>query len=241
METSRSRGRWAGRIGWAAAILPIGFFVLLSSWEPERDRRDEPASGPASTHVEWKDVMYPPVIRPRTVPAKDAGLRPDEPIIGIVAGGRARAYRLSAMESRRSHLVNDLFGDVPVSVAYCDKNRCARAYTGPAGSGTLPIRVAGLLDGEMVLNVAGIPYFQESGRRVEPERLESSHDPVAVSYARAARESAQPATAAILHAPLGPELTTWRAWVEKHPDSDVYIDPTGRPATNRESGGARKP
>jgi Protein of unknown function (DUF3179) len=242
VEISPSRGRWAGRIGWAVvAILPVAFLLLLESWRPAPPREEKAPSveAPKKSAV-WRDILSSPVVRPRAIAASDAGLRPDEPVLGVVVDGRARAYRLGAMESRSGHLINDVVGDVPVSVAYCDLTRCARAYTGPPGSGPLHLGVAGLLDGEMVLRADGIAYFQGSGLRVDPERLEASRDPVAVAYARAARQSSQrwatlglstgSGAQGIPHAAVTPILTTWKAWVDQHPDSDVSIGGRDRPA-----------
>jgi hypothetical protein len=216
------------------AILPVAFLLSLESWRPAppREERAPSVEAPKKSAV-WRDILSSPVVRPRAIAASDAGLRPDEPVLGVVVDGRARAYRLGAMEGRSGHLINDVVGDVPVSVVYCDRNRCARAYSGPPGSGPLDLAVAGLLDGEMVLNAAGIAYFQDSGRRVDPERLEASHDPVAVGYARAARGSPGSGSGdrGIPHAGITPVLTTWKAWVDQHPDSDVYIGGRERPAT----------
>jgi hypothetical protein len=237
VEMSASSGRWTRRVGWAAvAATPVALLLLLESWRPEPPRAAGPPSvaAPKKSAV-WRDSLAAPIERPPAVAAKDAGLRPDEPVIGVVVDGRARAYRLAAMESRSGHLINDVIGAVPVSVAYCDRNHCVRAYSGPPGSGPLDLAVAGLLDGEMILNAAGIAYFQESGRPVDPELLEASHDSVAVRYARAARQSRGSGSGSgdrgVPHAAITPVLTTWKAWVDQHPNSDVYVGGRDRPAT----------
>ncbi len=191
--------------------------------------------------VSFREILAAPVKRPGTLAAKDAGLPPDEKVIGVVVGGKARAYRVKAMEGRSQHLVNDLIAGVPVSVAYCNLTECVRVYTGPTGSGPLDLAVAGMLDDEMIMNVGGTPYFQGSGKLVGPDVLESSHNPVAVGFAQKARSVARSGQVApeIPYATLTPVLTTWKSWVEQHPESDVF---TGLPAEGSSgSRGARGP
>lgn len=242
VEDLDSRGRRGVRIGWAiVAVLPTAFLMLLAFWPPEARRAPDAAGVGAPRKVVWRDILSAPIVQPRVVAARDARLSPDEKVIGVVVGGKARAYRLGAMEGRSGHLVNDLIGGIPTSVAYCNLNHCVRAYSGSAGSGPLDLAVAGLLDGEMVLKAAGVPYFHDTGKRVAADRLEASHDPVAVAYARGARESAGPGrkSAVIPYTPLSPVLTTWRDWVAHHPESEVYVGGLDGPATRPETGESR--
>ena len=50
------------------------------------------------------------ILRPPTQAAETAKLSPEEMVIGVVAAGKARAYRLSAFEGKSGHLVNDMIG-----------------------------------------------------------------------------------------------------------------------------------
>ena len=53
----------------------------------------------------------------------------DQPVIGVTAGGRHRAYLVRALSlGAKSHIVNDVVGGVPVSVTYCDIYTCTRLF-----------------------------------------------------------------------------------------------------------------
>ena len=148
-------------------------------------------------------VSVPGVTRPPTASAERASLRGDEEVIGVVVGGRARAYRLGALEVRTNHVVNDLIGGTPISVTYCDISRCLRVYTEPTMNTPLDIEVGGLhvVDGgEMVLKVAGKYYFQRSGLAL----------------------GVGPGSGLLPYGLIEPARTTWREWVRRHPETDVF-------------------
>jgi hypothetical protein len=139
--------------------------------------------------------------RPATVEAARATLGSDEMVIGFVVAGRARAYRLDSLRDRTKHVVNDVVGDVPITVSFCDIDNCIRGYTGPAGQGPLGVSIAGLFEGrEMVLEVDQGLYFQRSGKAFEPSS----------------------GTAILPLERIEPILTNWASWKRDHPDTDVY-------------------
>jgi hypothetical protein len=145
------------------------------------------------------------VVRPSTVPAASAGLGDDEEVIGVEAGGRSRAYALKALRNPRFHIVNDLIGGVPVSVAYCDLTDCTQVYTSQ-GDAPLAIAQAGLREGGMVIRIGGVDYEHRTGRAIEPSK------------------SAPP-----LPYELSPwTRTTWGEWKRRHPATDVYRGGAGR-------------
>lgn len=139
--------------------------------------------------------------RPPIVPAGDAAIGPEEAVIGVEVGGKARAYRLDAFQRPTGHLVNDLVGNVPVSVSYCDQTDCIRVFVDPGGGAALPIEVVGMVNGEMVLKIDGTCYYQKSGRPLAPEDV---------------RE-------VIPYQVLSPSRTTWEEWRQEHPETDVYV------------------
>ena len=122
-------------------------------------------------------------------------------MIGVEVGGKARAYRFAAFESKSGHLVNDLVGGVPVSVAYCDLTECLRVYSDPRGSEPLDLNVAGVLNDEMIMRHGGRMYFHKSGKEVEP-----GNDSPTLPYPL-----------------ITPTVTTWKEWTTRHPDTRVYI------------------
>lgn len=76
--------------------------------------------------------------------AKAAALSPDEPVFGLEINGEARAYPHRFLDSHE--LVNDVVGDVPVSLVYCTMCGAAIAYDGRASDGqTYTFGSAGLV------------------------------------------------------------------------------------------------
>jgi hypothetical protein len=147
-----------------------------------------------------KGLRTPPTIR-----ADDSGLDPSEEIVGVTAGGKARAYRLEALRDRDRHIVNDLVGGVPVSVVFCDLSNCVQVYSDPLATEPLDVQSAGLLEDEMVVAIRGNFYLHASGQPVTAEAKPS------------------PASPPIPYQTSTPERMTWGEWRRRHPDSDVFV------------------
>jgi hypothetical protein len=185
----------------AAAVLASVYGYELASLRAERGRTQIKV---ASKHEPgWYANQSKGVVQPTTLAAESSGMRDDEEVIGVVVGGKARAYRLDALRDRTRHLVNDLLGGVPVAVTYCDISDCVRVYTDPQGDSTMEIEVAGLTEGEMVMKLGGVLYFQKSGRPMKP-----GDGPAAIPFEL-----------------LSPTRTTWKEWAQRHPETDVYVGP----------------
>ncbi len=222
-------------IGWAAGTMLAATILMgFAHIRPTAARQGGGTDGAtASGHGETKPTASfrentsSAIVQPATRPARDAGFAPDELVIGVVAAGKARAYRVLAMEGRSRHLVNDMIAGVPVSIAYCDVTGCARAYTGTPGTAPLAIRVAGLLDDQMVLDAGGILFFQGSGEPVDPALLSTSHNPIAVAYAHRAGGGTpgKPPALGLPFSPLEPSVMPWKSWLALHPDTDSYAGP----------------
>lgn len=157
------------------------------------DMRPEP---PGSwLRAEADGVRMPPVVA-----AEATGLDDAEEVVGVVVNGAARAYRLSALRDPRRHVVNDLVGGAPVSVAYCDRAGCIRTYTGP-GAEPLSVGIGGLRDGGLVVKLDGVYYDHRSGRVVE----------------------GPPGTAPLPLDRVPWTRTTWGRWRREHPATDVSV------------------
>jgi Protein of unknown function (DUF3179) len=157
------------------------------------DMRPEP---PGS----WLRAEADGVRTPPAVAAEAAGLDDAEEVVGVVVNGAARAYRLGGLRDPRHHVVNDLVGGAPVSVAYCDLTDCIRTYTGP-GAEPLRVRIAGIKDGGLVVKLDGVYYDHRSGRVVE----------------------GPPGAAPLPHDRVPWTRTTWGDWRREHPTTDVSV------------------
>lgn len=186
----------------AALLLQATVIALIIGYERGARRSDQAQmTFNFNPGVWWRDNVAKPTLHPPIVKAPEAKIQPDELVFGVEIGGRARAYRLAAFDDPSGHLVNDLIGGVPVSVAYCNLSRCVRVYTDPQGSAPLDAEVSGLLNQQMVIKLCGTLYFQNSGIPVE---LTKNPPPIPYNV-------------------LTPTLTTWTEWAQHHPDTDVFV------------------
>jgi hypothetical protein len=132
------------------------------------------------------------------VPAAAADLEPTEEVIGVVAHGKARAYRLRAMRRHpENHVINDLVGPTPVTVTYSELGSSVRVFTAERAE-PLDVRLRGAPEG-LVLMLGERSFSQVSAQSLDPGD-----------------------TAKIPLAPFPFEHTTWQKWRDAHPDTDVY-------------------
>jgi hypothetical protein len=199
---------WTSPLVWVVlAVIAVSAVQLSAMFGVGRARLREWAEAtapgqvvdqhPASRTPEKKGVHGPP-----TVPAEAAKLSGDDDVIGVEVNGKARAYTVRALSRVMQHIVNDELGGVPISVTYCDLDRCTRVYTSHRRSEPLDIALTGFLARKgMILKIEGVDYQQQSGDPTEP----GPH---------------------VRPFPYEDQLwvrTTWRQWKQLHPETDVYI------------------
>ena len=197
----KSRAAMAAIVG----VLALGAAVVATMYYSERVHLERESKivryGDASKlDGFWKKVEGPGIRRPPTRRAEEAKLPDDEEVIGIVVDGKARAYRVRAFDDLSRHIVNDLVGDRPVTVAYCNVSDCARAYTGPRGGRQLDVSQAGIVDGRDMVVKAGDAYY--SHMTGKPMKDGGAPFPY----------------------PTHPLVRrTWGEWRREHPDTDLYL------------------
>jgi hypothetical protein len=101
-----------GVLAVAAIAIPLIYWVErtgLNAWASKTEKFDPPAS-------HRNETFFAGLERPIAVPADQATLADDEPIIGIEVGGKARAYHQRSMSSKSRHVVNDIIGGRAVTV-----------------------------------------------------------------------------------------------------------------------------
>ncbi|HJZ91553.1 MAG TPA: DUF3179 domain-containing (seleno)protein [Gemmataceae bacterium] len=181
------------------ALIGAAVVVAAGTWfwhlTDARRSRDRPATGGPGVQLATP-FIWPGRVRPAVVPARAATLADEEMVIGVVANGKARAYRVRAFSRMFDYVVNDVVGDTPITVTHCDRTGCTRVFTGD-GSEPLPIKMGGYVDG-LILLVNGTFYYHEDGRPADPRGPP-------FPYRQADFEQA-----------------TWMAWRTAHPDTDVY-------------------
>lgn len=156
-----------------------------------------PSPGPALLSTPF---FLPGLRQPPAQSAATADVPDDADVLGVSAGGRHRAYLVTALSRTHSHIVNHLLEKTPVPVTFCDFSKCARVFTDPDSSEPLRVDLGGIAEGKLLLRLGPTFYRQESG-----ERLNFSDAPP-FPY------------------PSHPFLrTTWKKWKEAHPDTDVFV------------------
>jgi len=195
-------------VRFAACVVLVCVSVAVFSLQPWRSAPQlagvdpSEASGVAPSRPRNVPHDAPGIRTPKTLSANSSGLADSALVVGVRAGGKARAYSIASLaRSRSHHIVNDLLGDVPLSVVHCDELNCTRAFTSPARGAPLELAQGGLLDGDMALKSGGRAY-----------RLET--------LAPYAKED--PPSGLKTH-PC--EVTTWKKWRSLHPETDVYALP----------------
>lgn len=165
--------------------------------------------GWASMSVEANDVPYqdllelPPVSALPASAPDAAGVRGDAEVIGVTVEGRHRAYVVATMTPLRSHVINDLIGTTPLTMTYCDRTDCARAYTAPGRETRLDLAVGGWL---RATGKSGM--ILRSGRH---------------RYLQATASPLDESTPAFPYTEVRVKRTTWAKWRTDHPDTDVFI------------------
>lgn len=189
---------------WLSAVVVLGGVaacaaVVIEQLRPrEVSRRPAPRS-PAPAGRPPTPFLFPGITTPPVRPAAQAELPDEAEVIGVSAGGRHRAYALSAFTGPMRHVVNDLVGDVPVTVTYCDLDRCTQVFTDPSRGKPLQIELGGQAEYGLFLRVNGVFYAQESAQPLSPGMAPFPYRVAAF------------------------ERTTWKHWRESHLDTDVYV------------------
>ena len=136
--------------------------------------------------------------RPPTQTVDEAELPDDARVIGVVADGKARAYWQQPMFNPANHIINDLYGDVPITVTYCDRTDCVRVFTDETRGKPLKVGLMGYENG-LLLRLDERGYHQENGRSMVSDSTET-----------------------FPYADYPSEVTTWKAWKTAHPGTDVF-------------------
>jgi hypothetical protein len=172
-----------------------------------------PAGGEANVPGPMQSTPFyaPGIDRPPTEAAEAADLADDTPVVGVVVDGKARAYSLRAMSPMTKHVVNDVIGETPVTVTYCNRTNCVRVFSDEARGKSLPVTLMGFTQDSMLLRVGEVMYRQDDGKSLRPGHADFPYEPAA-------------------H-----ELMTWKEWKTAHPGTDVYTgrEPAAASATGR--------
>jgi hypothetical protein len=189
--------------GAAGSVILIGGYLY---WEehrtvapPEPERLLPP---PGLSHMLRGGVarVAQGIYRPPTLSASQAQLADGEEVVGVAVAGRHRAYALSAFQYPLQQVVNDLVGDVPVTVTYCIQGKRPRVFTTNTRGSPLSVTLApGREARDILLGIGGDFYSQRS---LQP--FPEGAVPFPLRELKVSR-------------------TSWKPWKELHPDTDVCV------------------
>ena len=156
----------------------------------------------------FKDAI-PSLTEPKYIPAADADyLLPHEEVIGYTEGGQARAYPLKIMDYHEA--VNDQIAATPYVITYCPLCKSVAAFDRSTEQGRIQLGVSGFLYKSNVL-------FYDKTEQTSEVGLFSQLMGKGVS--KNLKDTALK--------PLPVELTTWRSWKNRHPETEVLSLATG--------------
>ncbi len=136
-------------------------------------------------------------------------------VLGLELNGSARAYPLEALGPPRFHIVNDVFGDIPVAVTFCPLCYSALVFERPLVDGiVLTFATAGLYLRNLVMfDPATLSLWQQlTGEPIAwlaDGPLGIDHKPLALIPA---------------------DIVEYGEWKAAYPETLVYVDPTRRAA-----------
>src|SRR5262245_2925343 len=188
----------------APALLMIGLLMPLAGCTKEVESAASGRTTMGRMAMATPDV-FPPVKKPPVKEAADVTLPDDFPVVGVVAGGKPRAYSLKALAAGDGHVVNDLISNVPVSVVYCDFQKAVRVFTDATPGKVLDLAQVGHSPQGLLIRYDGRIYLHNSGKPP------SGNGPDVPLKDHAFDE------------------TTWKSWREKHPTTEVYLGPDAMP------------
>jgi hypothetical protein len=192
---SPRRYRWVRRVGLPAGVV---FLVAAAGWLGMKS-----VSSGRHTPSDWdtKLIDVPPCVASKPVPAASAGLTPDAVVIGVSFAGVHRAYPVAVMSDSISHVINDRIAGRPLTVAYCDRTSCVRAFTARDGQPAINLAVGGWLNeggvSDMLLRNGPHRYRLKTGEGLNPDAPPFPFEGVQA------------------------ELTSWREWRAAHPDTEL--------------------
>lgn len=216
----RRRLPWPGRAGFSIAMPDAGFAITMllgagvvlvgvsAAWA-EAKRNGfvlEPGSIPAAEILAGGPPRdgIPALDSPHTVAADDAPWRDDELILGVVAGGEARAYPVAILNWHE--LVNDTLGGEPILVSFCPLCGTGMVFDRRIGGKTRRFGVSGLLYRSDLLM-----YDRESESLWSQISSEAVTGPMLGQRLRLLRS----------------RMEEWGRWRREHPQTTVLSRDTG--------------
>ncbi|MDP6442408.1 MAG: DUF3179 domain-containing protein, partial [Pirellulaceae bacterium] len=148
----------------------------------------------------------PAITKPSFVAAAETRLPDDDRVIGVVEGDQAKAYPLRILTHHE--VVNDRIGETPIAVTYCPLCDSSAVFDARIGDREIEFGVSGLLYNSNVL-------MYDRG----------SENPSLWSQLKQVAVAGEHVNDRLRMTPF--EVSTWKTWREKHPETLVMSTQTG--------------
>ena len=149
----------------------------------------------------------PAIDKPKFVPGKQVGfLNPDDRVLGLINNKQAKAYPIAILNYHE--IVNDNIGGERIVVTYCPLCGSGIAYRSEVRGRNLNFGVSGL-----IYNSALLLYDRQT---------ESLWSQILAKAITGPMKGAKLEIASLTH-------TTWRDWLQRHPNTLVLSTNTGFP------------
>ena len=182
----------------------------LSLYAPRVSRNFELPSHVGKLISAWDD--------PEFVPAEDAQhMRGDDYVVGLVVGGKARAYPLWITDNY--HVINDVLQGVPIVFTTCERCQSGAAYLAERDGQRVKFAACGMSNASLVMT-----------DRVADASIWLHYEGACIAGSRVGEFLTQVPT---FH-------TTWNSWREWHPRSDAMLAPVDRHHRDARHGHARE-
>jgi hypothetical protein len=184
------------------ASLPRAALVALASLPGTVAAAQQPTNRDQSHYTELLRGGFPIRAEVVAVEAREAKLKDDDLVIGVVAGGEARAYPVNLMWEPENEVLNDTLGGQQITATWCPIAHTAAVFDRTVEGSRLELGAVGLRDGVSILYDRGTGswWSQVSGRAVEGPLAGRTLGKRAAS------------------------VTTWAAWRRLHPETTVWWD-----------------
>ena len=144
-------------------------------------------------------------------------MRVDDYVVGLVVGGKARAYPLWITDNY--HVINDHLQGVPIVFTTCERCQSGAAYLAERDGQRVKFAACGMSNASLIMT-----------DRVENASIWLHYEGVCIAGERVGEFLTQDPT---FH-------TTWDCWREWHPESDVMLAPVDRHHRDARHGHARE-
>jgi hypothetical protein len=179
------------------ALAALCLLAAVPATAQPRTNRDQ------SAYTELHEEGFPIKTGPRIVAAGEAGVPDADLVIGVVLGGRARAYPVNLMYEPQNEALNDELAGVAIAATWCPIAHSAVVFERSVRGRALDLGALGLEGGVFKL------YDRQTRSMWSQVSGVASRGPLR-GHALRKREST---------------LTTWATWRRLYPETTVYFDP----------------